>query len=103
MALRVNPRLLTHSFDYYELEKMDAWSTPTYKEPITINNVRIDTTGTLPTKAIAFVYASDTTPFIPFTKQSKIATETATYIINKIIEINEPFQDKIWSVELELI
>jgi len=103
MALRINPHLLTQSFDYYELEEMDTWSTPTYKEPITVQNVRIDTTGTLPTKAIAFVYASDSVPFIQFKKRSKIATETGEYIINKIIEINEPFQDKTWSIELELI
>jgi hypothetical protein len=103
MALRINPRLLTQSFDYYELEEMDTWSTPTYKEPVTINNVRIDTTGVLPTKAIAFVYASDSIPFPKFTKRSKIVTETGEYIINKIIEINEPFDKKVWCVELELV
>ena len=103
MALRINPRLLTQSFDYYELEEMNMWSTPTYKEPITVKKVRIDTTGVLPTKAIAFVYASDSTPFIQFKRRSKIATEIGEYIINKIIEINEPFDKKVWSVELELI
>ena len=103
MALRINPRLLTQTFDYYELEEMDTWSTPTYKDPITVKKVRIDVTGSLPTKAIAFVYASDSTPFIKFKRQSKIVTTNGEYIINKVTPINEPFQDKLWSVELELI
>ena len=103
MSLRINPRLLTGSFDYYELEEMDTWSTPSYKEPITVKKVRIDVTGSLRVKAIAFVYASDTIPFIKFKKGSKITTSSGEYIISKVVEINEPFQDKLWSVELELV
>ena len=100
MALRINPRLLNESFDYYELEKEDAWASPTYKEPITVEKVRMDQ---VPNGIIAFTYASDTTPFIKFKRRSKIVTKNGTYTINKVVNINEPFQDKVWSIELELI
>ena len=113
MALRINPRLLNQSFDYHEFEEKDAWATSSYKEPITIQNVRIDETlETAPIstgisrvvcKAIAFIYASDTTPFIEFKRRSKIVTKNGIYTINKVVKINEPFEDKLWSVELELI
>ena len=103
MALRINPKLLTQSFDYYELEEMDTWLTHSYKEKLTIKNVRIDVTGGSNPKAIAFMYASDTTPFIKFKRRSKIVTQNETYIINNVVKINEPFTDKVWSVELELI
>ena len=96
MALRINPQLLINSFEYHEFESADTWSKPTYKEPITVNNVRIDDN-------IAFCYISDTTPFLEFKRKSKIITQNGSYTIDKIIKINEPFQDKLWSVELELI
>jgi len=96
MALRVNPRLLVHSFEYHEFVKTDKWSKPTYQEPITVKNVRIDGN-------IAFCYASDTTPFIDFKRKSKIVTPNGSYLIDKIVNVNEPFTDKLWSVELELI
>jgi len=109
MALRVNPRLLTQSFDYYEFEDEDSWATSSFKEPIAIKNVRIDeaieTVGVnrVVCKAIAFAYASDTTPFLEFKRRSKVVTKNGIYIINKVVRINEPFADKLWSVELELI
>ena len=113
MSLRINPRLLTQSFDYHEFEKADTWATPSFKEPITIKHVRIDETletaqistgiSRVVCKAIAFVYASDTIPFIEFKRRSKIVTKHQIYTINKVVKINEPFKDKLWSIELELV
>jgi len=115
MALRINPRLLTQQFEYHEFEKTNAWAKPSYKEPILIKKVRIDQTPeTAPTngitgtskvicKAIAYAYASDTTPFTEFKERSKIVTKNAIYTINKVVKVNEPFEDKLWSVELELV
>jgi len=113
MALRINPHLLTQSFDYHEFEGEDSWATSSYKEPITVKNVRIDETleiaqisvgvNRVVCKAIAFVYASDTIPFLEFKRRSKIVTKNGIYTINKVVEINEPFEDKLWSVELELV
>ena len=120
MALRINPRLLTQQFEYHEFEKTNAWAKPSYKEPILIKKVRIDQTpetapmssatngvalGTSKVicKAIAYAYASDTTPFPEFKKRSKIVTKNAIYTINKVVKVNEPFEDKLWSVELELV
>jgi len=120
MELRINPNLLTQSFEYHEFEEKNTWAKPSYKEPILINKVRIDETlETAPIstatngvalgisrvvcKAIAFTYASDTTPFIEFKERSKIVTKNDIYTINKVVKVNEPFEDKLWSVELELI
>ena len=96
MSLRVRKDLLIHQFDYYEFESEDVWQKATYEEPITIKNTRIDGN-------IIFVYASDTTPFIEFKRRSKIVTSNGTFMINNITKIDEPFTNKIWSVELELI
>ena len=113
MALRINPNLLTQSFDYHEFEDKDSWATSSYKEPITVKNVRIDEAletaqvvagvSRVVCKAIAFAYASDTAPFLEFKRRSKIVTKNGIYTINKVVKINEPFEDKLWSVELELI
>ena len=113
MALRINPHLLNQSFDYHEFDDADTWARSSYKEPITIKNVRIDETmetaiiltgmSKIICKAIAFVYASDTNPFIEFKARSKVVTTNGIYIINKVVKVNEPFEDKLWSVELELI
>ena len=96
MSLKVRKDLLIHQFDYYEFESEDAWAKATYKAPITIKNTRID-------GKVAFVYASDTTPFIPFKRLSKIVTANDTLMINNVVTINEPFTDRIWSIELELV
>ena len=102
--MRINPKLLNQSFDYYAFKDADTWSTSTYAdEPITVNNVRIDENLTGAYNALAFIYASDTVPFIDFKRKSKIVTTNGTYIIDNIVKINEPFANKIWSVELELI
>jgi len=113
MALRINPRLLTQSFEYHEFEEKNTWAKPSYKEPILINKVRIDETlettsistglSKVNCKAIAFTYASDTTPFIEFKERSKIVTKNGIYTVGKVVKVNEPFEDKLWSVELELI
>lgn len=99
MALRINPRLLNQSFDYYEFMDIDIWGKASYKDPLTIKNVRIDEG----VNGIIFAYASEATPFIKFKRRSKVVTKNGTFIINKIVKINEPFEDKLWSVELELI
>ena len=113
MALRINPKLLKQSFDYYEFAGVDPWASSSYLEPITVKNVRIDEMPEVVQlssniyqvayRAIAFIYASDTTPFFEFKRRSKIVTKNGTYTINRIVKVNEPFQDKLWSVELELI
>ena len=113
MSLRIDKHLLNQSFDYYEFEKEDTWASSSYKESITVNNVRIDENqeivqissgvSRVVCSAIAFIYVSDTTPLPEFKRRSKVVTKNGSYIINKIIKINEPFADKLWSVELELI
>jgi len=115
MALRINPRLLTGQFEYHEFEETNTWAKPSYKQPILIKKARIETQlETAPMmegvgmskvicKAIAYAYASDTTPFLEFKERSKIETQNGIYTINRVVKVNEPFEDKLWSVELELI
>jgi len=113
MSLRVNHKLLNQSFDYYEFEKEDVWAATTYKDPVTVKHVRIDEApetvviaSDVPRvvcRAVAFAYASDTTPFLEFKRRAKVVTKNGEYIINKVVKINEPSQDKLWSVELELV
>ena len=113
MALRINPRLLTGQFEYHEFEETDTWAKLSYKELVLIKKVRIDEQPeTAPIsngisrvvcKAIAYAYVSDTTPFVEFKERSKIVTKNGIYTINKVVKVNEPFEDKLWSVELELI
>ena len=105
MMPRINSRLLNQNFDYYEFEAEDAWAKATYKEPITVNHIRIDeheqSAGNY--ISVAFVYKSHTTPFLNFKRRSKIVAQNKTYIINDVVKINEPLTDQLWSVELELI
>lgn len=114
MMPNIDARLLTDSMIYHEFESTDHWHKPTYKESCTINGIRLEEnlitesigngTSRIISRAIAFVYASGTTPFVTtFKRHSKIEANGKIYTINRVINIKEPFTHKIWSIELELI
>lgn len=112
--LTVDGRMLVDSFMYYEYggDGDGIWQGEEYAEPVEISNVRIDRSthysrDNMQTKivaeAIIFCYASHTKPLKGFKEQSKVSYDGKEYIINKVVMNKEPFADKVWSYELELI
>ncbi|MBC1522414.1 minor capsid protein [Listeria aquatica] len=110
---RVPQKILVDSFEYLEYEGTDDYSKALYKEPVLITNVRIDQESSFSRSkeetasqntAVVFCYAERTTPFLDFKKQSKVMfSDGSEGIIKKVIPVNEPFENKVWCYELEVI
>lgn len=110
--LKVNPKMLVDEFVYEEYVEEGDWGEDSYKEPVTIKNVRIDrnavysrdkTQTQIVADSIIFCYASATSPFIDFKEQSKVTFDGKEYVIRKVVLNKEPFQNAIFSYELEVL
>ena len=111
-ALTVDPKWLVDSFVYYEYLKNDEFGKSIYSDPVTINNVRVDystqftrdkTESKVIANAVIFCFASATTPFLAFKEQSKVTMDGKEYVIQKVVTNKEPYNDTLWSYELEVI
>lgn len=110
--LKVDPKMLVDEFVYEEFESNDDWGETVYKEPVTVTNVRIDrntvysrdkTQTQIVADSIIFCYASATSPFIDFKEQSRVTFDGNEYVIKKVVLNKEPFQNAIFSYELEVL
>lgn len=110
-ALKPPIEALVDSFVYEEYDGINDWSEAEYKEPIIINNVRIDDSvsysandgKTILYNAVIFCYADLTEPMPEFKEQSKISYDGINRVIVKVIPTKEPFMNKLYGYELEVI
>lgn len=110
--IKVDKRMLVHSFDYKEIEGKDRNHQPTYKPTQTVIHCRIDTTDGYSrdkaqkennTQAVIFCYATYTKPFIEFKRQSLVTIDGETYTINKVIPLTDPYKSTLFAYELEVV
>lgn len=113
MGLTKPPRaFLNDSFSYLEYTGTDKWSQPIFKEPVTVNNCRIDaetvfsysSSGkTLLYNGLIICYAGITTPLLSFKEQSKVIYGNQEHTIVRVVRVDEPFNDGVYAYELEAV
>lgn len=100
------------SFVYTEYEGLNDWSEPSYAQPITIENSRIDRgaeyTSTTSGKqllynSLIFCYEGITMPLPAFKVESILHFDGQDHTITKVIPIYEAYESTIYSYELEVI
>ena len=103
---------LVHKVQYSEYKSQDRNHKPTYKDAETIDHVRVDITETYnqtsnsettTISAVLFMYRTLTTPFKRLLEKSIIVHGGKKYIIHKVVDCTEPYNDNIFSYEVELI
>lgn len=110
--LKIDSKMLVDSFTYEEFVGDGGWGDTEYAKLIEVEHVRIDrnavfsrdkTQTQIVADSIIFCYASSTTPFIEFKEQSRVTFDNKHYIIKKVVTVKEPYRDKVWAYELEVI
>lgn len=110
--IEMDKRLLVHEIEYSEYDGLDRYKQPSYKEPITITDVRVDestvfsrdtTQSKVLANAVVFVYNGLSVPFIDFKEQSKVVYNGREYITQRIIPIYEPYTNELFSYEIEVL
>ena len=103
---------LIHSIEYVDRIGEDDWQKPVYAEPVVIEKVRVDegsqysTTGEgkqLLYNGLIFIYAGLSSPIVDFKEESKIRFNGKEMTITSVIPVYEPYANKLYSVELEVI
>lgn len=111
--LKVDSKMLVDSFIYEEYKGFDdVWQTESFADPVTVEKVRIDrstvysrdsTQSKIIAESVIFCFASATSPFKDFKEESRVTFDGKQFIIKKVITKKEPFADKVWSYELEVL
>lgn len=100
------------SFDYKKYLGLNRYSEPEYALPITIKNCRIargsEYTSTTSGKqllynAVVFCVKGITTPLPEFKTESIVIFDGIEHKVIKVIPIYEPYTEKIYSYELEVV
>ena len=103
---------LVHTVKYSEYISQDRNHKPRYKDAETIEHVRVDITRTYnqtsnsettTISAVLFMYRTLSTPFKKLLEKSIIEHGGKTYKIHKVVDCTEPFNDNVFSYEVELI
>lgn len=105
-------KMCIDSFEYREYLGENKWSEPEYAPPITIQHCRIERwpeyTASVAGKqllynAVIFCYEGITTPLPKFKMQSKIMFDGQEHTVTRVTANYEPFVNKIYSYELEVV
>ena len=110
--LKVDDKLLVHSFIYEEYLGKGKKGESLFAEPIVIEKCRID--GNIKTyvgtnnnqityDSILFCYSDFTTPFVVFKERSKVTYNNKEKVIQKVVEVAFPYRDEIFAYELEVL
>lgn len=103
---------LVHKVQYSEYIGQDRNHKPRYKDTETLDHVRVDITRTYnqtsnaettTISAVLFMYRTLSTPFKKLLEKSIIVHGGKTYKIHKVVDCTEPYNDSIFSYEVELI
>ena len=104
--------LLIDSFIYEEFDGEDRNHKPKFKEPKTIDKVRVDRTNVFSSdnnqqkivaSAIIFCYAGLSTFSDPFKERSRVLFDGTYKTIEKVIKVNQPYSDEVFAYELEVL
>lgn len=110
--LRIDPNVLIHEFEYYEYLGQDRYKQPSYGESVMVSHVRVDESSVFSrdgdqkkilANAVIFLYNGYSVPFGEFKEQSKIVFKGIEYILQKVIPISNPYNDNLFSYELEVL
>ena len=101
------------SFVYHEYLSDDGdWGKPEYAEPVEITKCRIDRGSNYSSSAsgkqliyngLLFCYPGMTTPCPEFKEQSKLVYDGKEHIITKLVTVMEPYENKVYCYELEVV
>lgn len=110
--LKMDRRLLVDSFVYEEFLGKGKKGESLFGKPVVISLCRIDKNIQVSSSkndnnktydSIVFCYSDWTTPFIEFKERSKITYDGSIKIIQKVVPVVEPYSNKLFSYELEVI
>lgn len=112
--LKAIERACIHSIDFKQCIGTNNYGKPLYAAPITINHVRFDdnrvwtrsgNNAEITANAIIFIYPFVTALGIDLSKAEKsvITFKGNEYTVNKIVRNFFPYEDKIFSYELEVL
>lgn len=110
--VRMDKRVLVDRFEYLEYDGKNRYHQPTFKEPVTVANVRIDRNAVFSrdaneakilANAVIFCYADHTEPFKDFKEQSKVVFDGKDHIIQRVIYVTNPYNDRPFAYELEVV
>lgn len=105
-------RFLVDDFIYEEYIGKDRTHTISYKEPVKIENVRIDRVrqfhrdsneADIRAEATIYCYSKNTQPFLAFKEQSRITIDGNHYLIKTVREYTDPFSSKRAVYELDVV
>lgn len=114
MNLNVIKRACVHSIEFKECIGTNNYGKPLYAAPIVINNVRFDdnrlwtrsgNNAEITANAVAFIYpfAADIDKDFSKSEKSVIIFKGKEYVVNKIVRNYYPYEDKVFSYELEVL
>lgn len=110
--VKMDKRVLVDRFEYLEYDGKDRYHQPAFKELVTVTNVRIDRNTVFSrdaneakvlANAVIFCYADHTTPFQEFKEQSKIIFDGKEHILQRVIYVTNPYNNKPFAYELEVL
>lgn len=103
---------LVHTAYYEEYAGQDRNHKATFKSGIKIKKCRVDiertyvrnsSTENITISAVLYMCNGVTVPFVPLKEKSRVFHNGKTYRILKIVECTEPFNDDLFSYEVELV
>lgn len=114
MNIGVLKRLCVHSVTFERFLSTDRYNKPIYSEPLLIDRVRFDNNpvwsksgnnDSIVANGVLFVYPNISTNAgdLSNTMKSRITFNGTTYVVNKVIEVYEPFSNKVFCYEMEVL
>lgn len=112
--LKAIERACIHSIEFKKCIGTNNYGKPLYAAPIVINHVRFDdnrvwsksgNAAEITANAVVFIYPFVTATDVDFSEVEKsiITFKGNEYIVNKIVRNFFPYEDKIFSYELEVL
>lgn len=113
-GINIREDFLVDNFKYFEYLKDDEWGKPVFNDiPVLVDKCRIDTNvnygangssgQSLNYSAVIFCYNGITKNIFDFKVKSKIVFDDNEYIITNVIKCKNPFENTLFSIEIEVV
>jgi len=114
MNINVLKRMCIHSVTFERFLSTDRYNKPLYGEPLQLDYVRFDNnpvwsksgnSDSIVANGVLFVYPSFSTNVndLSGTMKSLVTFNGVKYVVNKVIEVYEPFSNKVFCYEIEVL